>query len=203
MTAHIATLEGDYTRGYKYTGRRYQDSRLQGETMSGFWGAIGKMGKSAFQVVIAPVKGITHATLELGRGVMTGDIKRILNAPIKGTGHIFGEAYRGTKTHLEYYWRPSKMSQWMGPAGAGLSAAAPFTGPAAPFLLAGGAALTLGGAVGSKIYETGLERKAARAGNTPEAIAARLRAEKEAKNRKIWMYAGGAALIGGIALIAL
>lgn len=143
MTAYIATLEGEYShRGYNYSGRRYRDSRLQGETMSGLWSAVKGMGSSAIKVVTAPVKGAAHTVMEAGRGIASGDIKRVITAPIKGTGHMVGETFRGTKEHAEWYYRPSRMAQWMGPTGSAMSGIAPFTGPAAPFFIGRGSSLT-------------------------------------------------------------
>jgi len=197
MTAYIATLEGDYSRSYKHTGRQYKDPRFTGETMAG-WGFI----KSIGNVIMAPVKGASHAVMEVGRGIKSGDLKKILKAPFKGVGHTIGETYRGTTDHLEYYWRPSKMG-WMKPVGSGLMMAAPFTGPAMPLMMAGGAALTLGGSIGGKVHQTHLERQAVRAQNTPEAKAARAKASKQKADNQKWMYIGGAALLGGVALMAV
>jgi len=207
MSAFIATLEGDYapSRSYNYSARRYyHDGRVTDDFMGGFFQAIGGMAKSAWRVGTAPIKGATHGIMEVGRGIATGDVKRILAAPIRSMGHIGGEAYRGTKLHGEYYWRASKMSQWMGPAGVGMSAVAPFTGPAAPFLLAGGAALTIGGKVGSKIHQTHLQRQAARAaarGEGAEAAAYQQRAGILGTQGNTWLYVGGAALLGGALLL--
>lgn len=202
MTAFIATLEGEFAPRTYNSRRRYSSPRVQYETMSGLL----DFGKSVVRATLSPItsttKGITHMAMEAGRGVSTGDVSRILASPLKGVGHTVGNLYRDNTDHLEYYWRPSKMTQWQQPVGGALLAAAPFTGPVSPFLLAGGAALTVSGSIAGKIQTTHLERQAARQANSPEAQEARAAADKAKNKNYLWMGIGAAALVTAVTIMA-
>lgn len=52
--------------------------------------------EGGLKIVVAPIKGGTHAILEVGRGIKEGDIGKVLKAPFKGAGHTFMETFRGT-----------------------------------------------------------------------------------------------------------
>ena len=183
MNAYLATFEGDSPLVYKGINRRYSNSRHYPGEMMGAWGI--------FDVVAAPFKAVGHAVMEVGRGVATGDVSRIVSAPVKGIVHGGMETVRAVKEPAEWLYRPSKMRQWMPQAGAVITAAAPFTGPAAPFLFAGGVGLTVAGGVGQKIYTTGKQRDFIRAGGNgqPQDIA------KNATNKNLWLYGGIAASV--------
>lgn len=201
--AYIATLEGyiSPTWGYNYTGRRY---RGRSGELSGLWSAAKGLAKSAVRVAVAPITGTAHTIMEAKRGIERGDIKRVLTAPIKGIGHGVGETVRGTKQHMEWYWRPSKMSQWMQPVGGAMTTVAPFTGPAAPFLLAGGAGLTVAGSIAGKVHGTHLQRQAVRAaarGETSQAQTYATQAAAKKKQTNTWLIVGGVAAAGAALLM--
>jgi hypothetical protein len=119
-------------------------------------GDIQEWFKDTSKYLISPVtstaKGVGHFALEFKRGVTTKDVGRIFKSPFKGAGHIAGSQFRDIYGMSEHYWRPSKMD-WMKPIGALATAAGIVPTPLSPFLLAGGAALTTAGVVGTTIHQ--------------------------------------------------
>jgi hypothetical protein len=199
MNAQLVTLSGSYTPELFTYGRmdRYKRRCVNQELMGGVFDYV----KSAASVVVNPItsvaKGTGHMVMEAGRGIKEGDISRILTSPLKGAGHIAGETYRTHREHWEYYYRPSKMGEWMQPVGGLLTVAGAVPTPASPFLLAGGAALTAGGAIATSITD---KDKASQA-------AASLQAQKLLEQQKIkktnniaWL---GLAAAGGLGLLLL
>jgi len=188
--AELVTLAGDY--GYSNPSRynrRYRNKATSEELMAG----IGDFLKSAGNMAILPFKAvgksIGHTTMETYRGIKTGNFKRILKAPFKGTTHGVMTAYRDTKSHTEYYWRPSKMKEWMGPVGAAVTAIGAVPGPHSVFMLPIGALLSVGGALGNKMYVADQIKQAKISADSVEA--------KEA-NMASYMWLGvGALALGG------
>lgn len=212
----LVTLEGDYSSPTRRPVRRMSSNDRQRyiqaarqrrdfwkrhgqqpETMDGLldWGK--SVVKSSLSPITSSIKGIGHTVMEAGRGISSGDIKRVLAAPVKGTGHTVLSWGRDTKEHAEWYYRPSKMRQWMKPVGGLVTAAGAIPTPASPFLLAGGAALTAGGAIGDKIYQEGKRRQAIREGQKEQENQAVAASQKN----NIYIY--GAIGIGALALITL
>ncbi len=151
--AELVTLAGDY--GCTYPSRYNRRSRVNArseEMMGGVMSFIKSAGKIAITPFRAIGKGVGHFAMETYRGAKTGDFKKILAAPFRGIGHGSATIYRDTKEHSEYYWRPSKMREWMGPVGGIVTAIGAVPGPHSVFMLPIGAALAVGGALGNKLY---------------------------------------------------
>jgi len=136
--------------------------------------------------------------METWRGVKSGDIGRVVAAPFRGIGHGGAEWYRDTTEHLEYYWRPSKMNQWMTPVGAVVTAAGSIPSPLSPFLLAGGAALTAGGMYARGYVNKDKAKKAAALAQAKALADAQLQKKKNVQ----WLGIAAAAVGGGFLLFS-
>lgn len=152
-------------------------------------------GKNLTKVTTSVIKGSAHTLLEAGRGVKDGDVTRVLKSPFKGVGHAAGESYRGVRDEAEWFWRPSKASQWMQPAGAVLTSAGTVPSPLSPVLLGVGGALSLGGAVHSGLYAKDLQKK--------QSEQAKIRAKQVQERNKKWILIGGSALAVGATVLML
>ena len=188
MEAQLVTLGNDLVN-------YYQPSELMGNDIVDFFKATGKAMIAPFT---ATAKGFGHFVGEAGRGISRGDWGRLALSPLKGVGHTAGSLYRADKELLSYYWRPSRMG-WMKPVGALITATGAIPSPLSPFLLAGGAALTTAGTIGTGIHQKDLEEKAAKEFAISQAEARKqLEAEGKIKKQTVWMLLAG----GGAALAA-
>ena len=220
MTADLVTLSGDYAipmqarkrvRVVTGPGRRIMLAQMRVHSSTPYMqhgafssdyesmAGIVDFGKSVWNIstssISSVVKGTGHTFGEIGRGVSRGDWTRVALAPVRGGTHVAGSMYRDVKQHIEWYYRPSKMRQWMKPAGAAVTVAGSIPTIASPILLAGGAALTAGGAIGESLYQKDQARKAAASGNTTAVS----RAREAQKKNLIWYGVAGA--IGVTALV--
>ena len=189
----LVTLSGNYN--YHFPNSRRYNRRLNvnarnEELVDGLLDYVKSAGTFIAKPFISVGKGTGHFAMEAYRGVKTGDIGRVLKSPFKGAGHAAFSYGRAFKEHAEYYWRPSKMKDWMKPIGGSLMAIAPFTGPAAIVLFPLGAVLTLAGAAAETIYINDQIKKA-------EAAAQVQALEDKKKANYIWY---GAAAIGAVGL---
>jgi hypothetical protein len=184
-----AQRRGAFMMHGTYNNMNYGDI----ETLSG----IGDFLKSKVKFITSPIrsvaKGVGHTVGEVGRGFSRGDIGRVVKAPFKGVGHTVASQVRDVKGHAEWYYRPSKMRQWMKPAGGIVTAAGMIPTPASPFLLAGGAALTAGGAIGEKVFQKKKAYEAVRAGETQKALQAETTAKR---NNMLLVGAAGVGVLG-------
>lgn len=197
--ADLVTLAGDYNYNFNVThsrlNRRSRVKRRNEELM----GDLFDFFKSATKFVVSPFvsvgKGIGHAGMEMYRGIKSGDIKKILAAPFRGIGHTGGTFYRTSKSHLEYYWRPSKMKDWMRPIGAAITAIGAVPGPHTLIMVPLGLALTLGGTIGEGVYIKDQMKKAE--------DAAKISAlEKQEKANLIWTGVAGVGVVAAYMLLS-
>lgn len=179
MRAQLITLEGN----------TYNPTAYHGEQMNGLLDYFNAAGSAVSSAFVSPVKGAGHFVMEAGRGISSGDWGRVGAAPFKGIGKTGGDFFRKNKEHAEWYWKPSKMRQWMSPVGGALMAA----GAAFPPLLIPGAALTAGGAIGEGLYQKD------RAGKADPAEIERL---KKAKQTNLMWTIAGIGLLGAGAYMA-
>lgn len=180
MHAELITLEGDNDFNIGYTP--YYDDTMDG--IGDFFKTAGKFIATPF---IATGKGVGHFFMEAGRGIKSGDIKKVAFSPFKGIGHIGGTAYRAAKEHAEYYWRPSKMREWMSPLGMAITAAGAIPGPHSLIMLPLGAALTAGGSISEGIYQKDRQKIA---------DAAEKKYLEDSKKKNLMWTIGGIALLG-------
>ena len=163
--------------------------------MGGFGNWLKDTVASGFNVIAAPVRAVGHTVMEVGRGVKEGDWGRVAMAPVKGVGHGVAETYReGVRDPASWWWQPSKMRQWMSPAGTALLAAGSIPSPFTPFLLAGGAALSAGGAIGEGVYQKDVQGRAT--------STQKIQLAEEQKKNNMWLIAG-AGILGVSALMLL
>jgi hypothetical protein len=193
MFGKLITLEGEYTTKREYDYKRpYTHPELMGFDLID---AGKSFVRGTVDVIGAGARGTGHFVMEAGRGISRGDVGRVLKSPFKGVGHSFMETTRGTNEIAELFYRPSRAQAWMPTVAPALLAIAPFTGPAAPFLLAGGAALGTVGKVQSTIYYNDQMKKAYSSNKK-----AQLEKEQQMKN---WLLYGSIAAGGlGIVLMA-
>lgn len=201
MEPLLVTLAGDYQSsydtGFEFLSRRpsrYRRRRSP-EMMGGeIWEGIKDFGKSVFRSsmapVISPIKGVAHTGMEIKRGVSGGSPLQVFTAIPKGVAHTvvdFGKSYT---EHAEFYYKPEKARTWMKPAGAAMGAVGTVTGN--PFIMAGGAALTIGGSAAEGIYQKEQAKKAKIAGDIASEEAALAAQERNKK----YLIVGGTILAG-------
>lgn len=195
--AELVTLSGNIPH---YASRRanVRNRRNYREEMMG-GNFLQDLGNVIASPIVSMAKGSGHFVMEAGRGVATGDWKRVATSPFKGVGHSFMDAGRKTWDFGEQFWRPSKMQAWM-PMGSKLcmagGAIATATGVGAPIgagLYACGIALGLGGAIGTKIHANNKLKNDALSPEQKEEI----RKTEKRKQLMIWGVAGlaGAGLL--------
>lgn len=188
--AELVTLSGDYGHTYNSrVGRRNQVSQRNEELMAGLLDYLKSAGSFVISPVVGLAKGVTHAGMEVYRGVKTGDIKRVLSAPFKGVTHSGMEVYRDIKEHSEYYYRPSKMKDWMKPIGGAIMAIGAIPGPHSIFMIPIGAFLTLSGSLGESIYINDQIKKAQVAQSLVDA-------QEQRKTNYIWYGVAAIGLVG-------
>lgn len=151
MNAQLVTLEGENFSMSPYI--------MGNEQMGGLLDFFKSAGTAITSSFVSPIKGFTHFIMEAGRGIAAGDWGRVGASPFKGIGHTGMDFFRKNTEYAEWYYRPSKMRQWMSPIGAAFMAA----GAVFPPLLIPGAALTAGGAIGEGLYQKDRATKADKA----------------------------------------
>lgn len=184
--AELITLSGDYSLRYN---RRQRVNSRNDELMGGLLDFFKSAGKTIVSPVVSVAKGVGHTTMEIGRGIKSGDIKRILTAPAKGIGHTFMTQGRTYKEFSEFFWRPSKMKDWMKPIGGAVMAIGAVPGPHSIFMVPIGAALVLGGSIGESVYIKDQMKKAASATQKQTM-------EEQKKANYLWYGVGALGVVG-------
>ena len=185
--ADLVTLAGDYNYNFSSTrtGRRGRVSARNEELMGDLFDYFKSAGSFIVSPFVAVGKGIGHAGMEFYRGAKTGDFGRMLASPFRGAGHTGMTLARTSGEHAEYYWRPSKMKDWMKPIGATLLTIGAVPGPHSVFFIPIGAALTIGGTIGETVYINDQIKKA----QTAQKLA-----DAEAKKKANYIWYGVAAI---------
>ncbi len=169
--------------------------KMSDEYMGGLWDFVKSIGKAVVSPIVSVAKGTGHAFMEFGRGAADGDIMRMAKSPFKGVGHAAGTMYRTQKEHLEWFWRPSKMAQWMKPIGGAFAIAGTIPTPLSPFLLGGGALLGAGGEFAKRYTSKEKEQEFRDRGD--------IKAADDVKKNRMQNYLITAGIIGAVGIGAL
>ncbi len=189
--AELVTLSGNYgcIRRRNISTRNNEIDELLGGPLD-FIKSVGRVVTTPFKAI---GRGVGHATMEVYRGVKTGDPLRIFSSPFKGAGHSFMTQFRDIKKQSEFFYRPSKMRKWMGPAGGILAVLGAIPGPHQVIFLPLGAALSATGGIAEGLYQKDKAKKAITAAEQKAAADAQ-------KTKYIWY---GVAALGAAGTLML
>ena len=189
----LVTLSGTHNYHFKNSrlNRRSTVHARNEELMGGLLDFIKDSGSALASPFVAVGKGIGHVGMEAYRGVQTGDPLRVLKAPFKGAGHIAIDYSRSIKEYSEYYWRPSKMKDWMKPIGASILAIGSVPSPLSILFIPLGTALVLGGTIGESVYINDQIKKA-------EDLSRLQSAEDQKKANYVWYGVAAVGVVGAI-----